>query len=273
MITPVVQRWRSGRDSYRPAGEPIRTRDYDVAEIPDDRTAKAFVVEHHYSRSFPAARFRFGLYGPGGALEGVAVFSHPCRAATLTRVFGAGRAAVDLGRFVLLDQVPANGESWLLARCFEVLRREHGIEGVTSFSDPLARENLHTGELVTPGHVGTIYQASNGVYLGRSKAEALRLLPGGTSLPRRSIAKVLAGDRGWRHVVARLVREGARSPACLPAGAADVLELRAWLAAWLPQLTRVVRHPGNHKYAWPLDKRLRREMPEGLAYPKRVAAA
>lgn len=31
MITPVVQRWRARRDSYRPAGEPIRTADYEVA--------------------------------------------------------------------------------------------------------------------------------------------------------------------------------------------------------------------------------------------------
>ena len=32
--------------------------------------------------------------------------------------------AVELGRFVFLDQVGFNGESWLLARCFELLRRD-----------------------------------------------------------------------------------------------------------------------------------------------------
>jgi hypothetical protein len=30
--------------------------------------------------------------------------------------------AVELGRLVLLDDVPANGESWFIARAFELLR-------------------------------------------------------------------------------------------------------------------------------------------------------
>ena len=37
----------------------------DVAPIADDTTARRFVVEHHYSQSYPAARRRFGLYERG----------------------------------------------------------------------------------------------------------------------------------------------------------------------------------------------------------------
>lgn len=33
MITPVVQRWRERRDSYRPAGETIVPAHYEVAAI------------------------------------------------------------------------------------------------------------------------------------------------------------------------------------------------------------------------------------------------
>lgn len=33
MLTTVAQRWRFRRDSYRPAGEPIRTSAYEVAPI------------------------------------------------------------------------------------------------------------------------------------------------------------------------------------------------------------------------------------------------
>jgi hypothetical protein len=33
-------------------------------------------------------------------------------------------AGVDLGRFVLLDQVEANGESWFLGRAFELLAQQ-----------------------------------------------------------------------------------------------------------------------------------------------------
>jgi 5-methylcytosine-specific restriction endonuclease McrA len=47
MITSTCQRWRARRDSYRPAGEPIATRLYEVAEIPDDTTAKAGCMGLH----------------------------------------------------------------------------------------------------------------------------------------------------------------------------------------------------------------------------------
>lgn len=116
------QRWSAGRASYRPPEETIRTSEYDIAEIPDDTTARGFVETHHYSRSYPAARFRFGLYHRS-ALVGVAVFSHPCSDRVLSNVFLLPTpSAVELGRFVLLDSVPGNGESWFLASVFPTLR-------------------------------------------------------------------------------------------------------------------------------------------------------
>ena len=128
------QRWRLRRDSYRPAGEPINPRLYEAAELVGDREAKAFIVTHHYSASYPNARFRFGLF-TDGELVGVAVFSHPCNDRVLTSVFPVSASeSVELGRFVLLDSVPANGERWFLARAFECLRRK-GLAGVVSFSD------------------------------------------------------------------------------------------------------------------------------------------
>lgn len=150
MIGPP-QRWRERRDSYRPAGETIATHRYEVAALDSDVEAKAFVLAHHYSGTYPAARRRFGLHR-GGALVGVAVFSHPCQDKVLTSVFDLpALSAVELGRFVLLDDVEANGETWFLARCFEQLKRE-GLRGVVSFSDPLARTNA-AGVRIFPGHI------------------------------------------------------------------------------------------------------------------------
>jgi hypothetical protein len=77
VITGVSQRWRGGRASYRPAGEPINTRLYEVAPIDGagaDNIARAFIEREHYSGSMPAARERVGLYR-GAALVGVIVFS------------------------------------------------------------------------------------------------------------------------------------------------------------------------------------------------------
>ncbi|HEX8325707.1 MAG TPA: hypothetical protein VF595_17515 [Tepidisphaeraceae bacterium] len=253
------------RDSYRPTGETINTRCYDVAAIEDDSTAKTFVLSHHYAGTYPAARFRFGIYS-AGALAGVAVFSVPCSNAVLTNVFPCKPTdACELGRFVLLDSVPGNGETWFLARCFELLRAI-GIAGVVSFSDPARRTNVH-GETVFGGHIGTIYQAHNGVYVGRGKARTLRLLPNGTVLSDRSIAKLRAGDARWKSAIKPLLAFGAEDPGDNFAQLPDA-ERHRWAGRWIDRLTRPLRHPGNHKYAWAIDKRLRRCLPTGRAYPK-----
>lgn len=258
-MSAPCQRWRAGRDSYRPAGEVIDPRAFEVAAIGEDRVAKAFVVDHHYSASYPAARFRFGLY-LGAELVGVSVFSHPASDKVLTSVFpGVALESVELGRFVLLDDVPANGETWFLGRCFELLRRE-ALLGVVSFSDPVARRRAD-GSVVFPGHIGTIYQAHNGLYLGRSTPRSLHLLPDGTVFSARTAQKIRSRDRGWRYSAAVLERHGA-------APLSPEEDAGAWLRLWLPRLTRPLRHPGNHRYAWALARRVRRHLPEAQAYPK-----
>jgi hypothetical protein len=260
------QRWRDGRDAYRPPDEVIRTADYDVAPVAE-LEAKAFVVCHHYSGTYPAARLRFGLFHRG-CLVGVAVFSQPCNDAALSMVFGAA-PAVELGRFVLLDEVPGNGETWFLGQIFRALKRE-GLAGVLSFSDPVPRRS-RAGTVVFPGHLGTIYQAHNARYLGRATPRTLRLLPDGQVLSARALSKIRAGEKGWRYAVGQLVRHGVPAPACLARGAADREELRRWLPVAVVTATRAVRHPGNHRYAWALARRV--EIPKGSAYPKRLEAA
>jgi hypothetical protein len=255
------QRWRLGRDAYRPPDEPIRTADYDVAALADDTAARAFVCAHHYSGTYPAARWRFGLLRRG-VLQGVAVFSHPCNDRVLTNLFpGRATDSVELGRFVLLDAVPGNGESWFLGRCFALLRRE-GLTGVVAFADPRRRCNRQ-GVAVFGGHVGTIYQSHNGVYLGRGTRRTLTLLPDGGVFSDRAQQKVRAAERGVRYAVALLVGQGAQPPC-----SEEPEELAAWLRQWKARLCRRVRHRGNHRYAWPLSRHVR--LPPGLPYPKQV---
>lgn len=261
LTIPFAQRWAEGRSTFRPAGETIRTAEYDVEAIAGDAIARGFVKCHHYSGSYPAARFRFGLYRRG-ALAGVAVFSVPCSARVLTSVFPALDTSVELGRFVLLDEVPGNGETWFLARCFEQLR-SRGIVGVVSFSDPVPRDTL-AGARIFPGHVGTIYQAHNARYLGRGTARRLQLLPDGRVLSARALQKIRDGGQGWRYAAGQLEAIGA------PPAPVDDVDRRAWLREWLPRLTRPLAHPGNFKYAWSLNRRV--TLPASLPYPKSAAA-
>jgi len=293
------QRWYQRLGSWRESNEVIDTRAYEVAELHDDATPKRFVEEHHYSGSYPAARARYGLYRIGGGfavkeadalarageviraermlsagnrdLVGVAVFSHPPNEAVLKKLPCERMAGIELGRFVLLSNVPGNGESWFLARCFELLRAR-GIEALVSHSDPLPRRTS-AGALVLPGHVGQIYQATNAIYGGRTKARALWLLPDGTVFSERAMSKIRARDRGYRYAVDQLVAHGAERPFDIGQ------DLAAWLTTQLPLVGRRVRHRGNHRYLWAINKRLRRDIAklaivdedgEPIAYPKKL---
>lgn len=248
MIVSRVQRHQERALRWRPAREIVDLSGLDVAPI-ERAVARDFVERHHYEHTYPAGRYRFGLFERDGMLVGVAVFSQPVNDLSTACLPGEPLERVELGRFVLLDRVGANAETWFLGRCFEALRLE-GLTGVVSFSDPVPRRTA-AGAIVMPGHVGIIYQAHNAVYLGRSKAERRRVLPDGTVAHNRLLAKIRNQESGHIAAVDRLVAHGARPPA-------PHEDLRGWLQRELGGIVRSLPHHGNHKYAWTLRRRDRR---------------
>lgn len=241
----VCQRWRHQRHTWRHARDGGFDADRYRVEPISEPTAKAYVVTHHYSRTYPAAAHRHGLF-EGGELLGVAVFGIPVQTAALTKAFPGLEPMVEsyeLSRFVLADEVPANAESWFLARCFDQLAARH-VRGVLSFADPVPR--TVAGETLFAGHVGTIYQASNAVHAGRGTPRTLTLLPDGTVLNDRSVQKVRSQDRGHEHVEAKLIGYGAR-----PIRAGE--NPSTWLRSALEDIhvTRL-RHRGCIRYLFPI---------------------
>lgn len=184
MQTDFVQRWRVRVPRYRPARECIDASAYDVVELRHDGETKAFVETNHYSGTYPAARFRFGLTR-GSHLVGVAVFSHPCNDAVLTSVFG-GEAieSVELGRFVLLDDVPGNGETWFLARCIDVLRKRE-LRGVVAFSDPHPRHDVHGRVVISASSTRRTTGTTSGGAPGARCTSCQTVLCSPRGLPRR----------------------------------------------------------------------------------------
>mgnify|MGYP007071642068 FL=1 len=258
MIVDVCQRYVRRCARFVAASTPFDTRRYQVAAIPDDATARAFVLTHHYSGSYPAARFRFGLY-ERAELVGVAVFSVPVRAEVLRPL--PLDAATELGRLVLLDQVPFNAETWFVSRCAAALARE-GLAGFVMFSDPFPRTTAG-GDAVFPGHLGVLYQGLGACFLGRAHADTIHLLPDGRVFSRRAVAKVRAAERGWRYSVEQLVAAGATPPADTSSAG-----LSTWVEGALAAVTRKVRHPGNLKYAFGVDRAARKALPASLPYPR-----
>lgn len=258
--TEQVQSWRhtseGGFDPERYAVEPI-----------DEAAAKAYVLANHYSGSYPAASQRYGLFDPTG-LVGVCVLGIPVQTKTLTNVFPGLEPftqALELSRLVLEDAVPANAESWFIARVFEHAAARD-VRGVVSFADPVPR--IIGGQTVAPGHIGTIYQASNATYAGRGTARTLVLLPDGRVLNDRSVQKVRKQERGHEHVERMLVAFGARAP---KAGENPA----AWLADALDAIgiTRL-RHRGNHRYCFRIGTRSQRRAVHialpSVPYPKEI---
>jgi hypothetical protein len=251
----------------RPAGEVFRSAAAEAVVI-DEATAKAFVTRHHYSGSYPAARLRVGMMwrpSPGRELlAGVVVFSVPMNERTVPRYFDElePRAGVELGRLVLLDEVPANAESWLVARAFRILRAElPAVRACVSYSDPLERISS-SGAIVKPGHVGTVYQALNARYCGRSSSRTLLIAGDGRAVSPRALSKLRTDDRGAAYAYAQLRAMGAPARRPLESGA-DYARRAIAEGGFRP-----LKHPGNHVYAWRLDRR--QALQDAREYPKKI---
>lgn len=277
MLNPVpdtpCQRWRHGHSRllHAHADDVFDAGRYSV-DVLDEATAKAFVLTHHYSRSYPAAVLRVGLFGARAQLEGVAVFSVPMNQRVVPAYTGlAPSQGVELGRFVLVDSAPRNSESHFLAGCFALLRRERpALQAVVSYSDPVQRRAAD-GRVLLPGHVGIIYQAHNGRYVGRGSARTLHMAPDGRVVSARTLSKIRLGETGWESAQRTLEAMGAPQREFDESGA-------DWVARVLTcGLLKASRHPGNHCYLWPLLKggarrRLEQQFRAGQPYPKQPDA-
>lgn len=259
------KRWRDRSQRWRAPGDVFDPRRFAVDGIADDTRPKEFVEQHHYAASYPAAVFRVGLFGPRAALVGVAVFSVPPQQAALPKWTGVtlGEGAAELGRFVLLDDVGYNAETWFLSRAFRLLRTHKHYRRILSYADPLERP-----EIAKPAHWGTVYQAANATFAGRSEARWQHIAPTGEVVSRRMLNKIRQGHQGWQYGVDWLRERGAPVQ-----GTAE--PSRGWvdrvLSAW-----RRVYHPGNLAYVFGLDDRaksaLRTLHAGGLPYVRPAAA-
>lgn len=253
METTRSQRWRERRALWARDLTVIDPKAYAV-DIIDHGAARAFIAQHHYLPSYPAARIAIGLFGRNAILEGVAVFAVPTTNAVITRHTGfddPGRGCV-LARLILTDAVPQNGESFFVARAFRHLRRERpNIEAVVSYSDPGA------------GHIGRVYCALSAAHRAITRPRTV-LRVGGVTMSGRTLSKIRLGEQGHAGAIDQLVALGLPRPGTLEEP-----------AAWLWRLERerlLVRHQqaGLYAYCFELTREARRRgraLPR-LPYPK-----
>lgn len=247
------QRWRRGREAFRPAGEPFEPTRYCVEQIAFS-TAKRFVLEHHYSGTMPAARLELGLLEKPSRwrreeVAGVIVLSVPVQERAIPAWFDGmhPRLGIEIGRLVLLDDVPGNGETWFLGRAFRLMRKLlPEVRGVLSYCDPLERRD-GDGRVVKRGHIGTVYRAFNGRYVGRSSPRVITVSRDGRCVSERALSKIRGDEQGAAYAVRQLTEMGAPARDEGESGAAYVE--RALRTGGFSR----VRHPGNLTFTWRVD--------------------
>ena len=266
------KRWVDRNERWVRHSTLISPTEYGV-DVVREKDAKAFIIQHHYSGTMVAARLCVGLYRKTGVdqsrLVGVAAFSVPMQGAAITRYTGFDpNNGVELGRFVLLPEVAFNGESWFLSRAFKLLKQEKGgpggIRSVISYADPLERRTPE-GLLTKPAHAGQIYQATNAIYGGRSRAQYLWMCRDGRVLSRRSLNKIINQEVGHAYAARQLMAAGAP--------AREMLESpKEWVERVLPLIATRIKHPGNFVFAFGLDSPardlVRQTNAGGQPYPK-----
>lgn len=249
--SPRSQRWRDRRSTFVPNDTVIDPSEFAVDVIDSTSVVKAALRQWHYLATMPVARLSAGLFknGKGGRSElvGVAVFSVPVNPASIPLHTGLPPSAgVDLGRFVLRDDVAGNGETWFLSRAAKLLRQtKPDVEAFTAYSDPMPR--VGPNGIAVKGHVGSIYGTFGAAYRGRRPPRYEHFTPDGAVFPARSLSKIRGRETGWQYAVDELVRRGAQKPATDD------------LRAWLDHLTAVGffqrrKHSGMHAYAFALTK-------------------
>ena len=113
-----------------------------------------FVVKYHYLHRKCPCSMAFGLIDSKDNIKGVIVYGVPPSSTLLKGICGEDEAknVYELNRLWVSDDVPKNGESYLIGNSLKMIDKEI----VVSFAD------------TKHGHVGYVYQATNFLYCGLS---------------------------------------------------------------------------------------------------------
>jgi hypothetical protein len=146
----------------------MKTVDYD--------TAKLYIEKNHYSHKIPqAVKYRFGFYYED-QLVGCCIYSVPANCHCISCLFDneSQQICIELSRFYGEDITCKNFESYCISKTFESLKNKYDL--ILSYADSYFK------------HVGTIYQALNFLYLGKTAPE-IRYFYNNQLITRRALGR------------------------------------------------------------------------------------
>jgi len=146
-----------------------------MKEVPH-KIAKEYIEKNHYSHKIPQAiKFRFGFYYDD-KLIGCCIYSVPANYHCVSCLFDDEQQliCVELSRFYGEDDTCKNFESYCISKTFDILKDKYDF--ILSYADSYFN------------HVGTIYQALNFLYLGKTNKET-RFLYNDKLITRRALGR------------------------------------------------------------------------------------
>lgn len=185
-------------------------------------------MNFHYTKAVPSAQYAYNVYNDNGEWCGVIIFGS---GANFNLAKSVGLMA---GEVLELVRVALNGKQPCTSQCVAAaLKRVHidapQIKMIVSFAD------------MDQSHIGTIYQATNWIYLGDMQCGeyGVFIIRGVKMHPKSVYAK------GWKQ--------------SLP-----------WLRENVDPCAEQLRTKGKRKYIFVFDKKLRKEwQKKALPYPKK----
>lgn len=138
---------------------------FDVKDVSRE-DLKSFILGKHYAQRMPSVSYSFGLY-INNTLEGVLTIGKPASNALCEGVCGVeySKSVYELNRLVVNENLPKNTLSKFLSACLRKLKKDNLI--IVSYADDGV------------GHKGYIYQATNWIYTGVTKARTDKYVPNG----------------------------------------------------------------------------------------------
>ena len=119
----------------------------------DKKLANKIQIENHYLHTRASCIYGFGLF-EDEEIIGVILYGNPTAPTTLD-ICGKDerKSVIEITRLWIKDDTPKNTESYFIGNTIKLIDKEI----IIAFADPEFE------------HVGTVYQASNFIYTGRSK--------------------------------------------------------------------------------------------------------
>jgi hypothetical protein len=151
-----------------------------------------YIRDNHYSGTCNPISNIWGLYtDDSDELVGGIVFANPMSEKVREFISDEKKEVTELHRLYTDDRCGKNVESWFIAHALDLLKKKKPkYRFVVSYSD------------ITEGHKGTVYQATNALYIGMAQERTFyRDEEGNLRSPRiasENITHEMAEERGWQ---------------------------------------------------------------------------